>query len=402
MGGTPTGARAPDLLVAGAGAIGLAVAWRAAERGMDVVVVERDGAGEATSRVAAGMLAPVAEVEFGGAGRRLLDLAMRSARLWPAFAEQLARLSGVEIVMRPTGTLLLARDSDEEAELERQLEFRRSLGLDVRRLRPSAARELEPALAPTLRAALEAPGDHSVDPRGVLSALLGACLEAGVHVRENTSFEGVEHDGRAVRSAVLAGGERIAAGAVVLATGPWSGVLAGLPENAALPVRPVKGQILRLRDPAGPGLLERVIRYEGGYVVPRGDGRYVLGGTVEERGFDLSPTAGATYELLREARELLPGVTELEIEELSVGMRPGTPDNLPAIGRATIDGLWWASGHYRNGILLTPLTAELLAGALCGEDGGEAMEWCDPARFAVAEPASAAGEGGTGREEALR
>jgi len=403
MGGTPTRERAPDLLVAGAGAIGLAVAWRAAQRGMDVVLVERAGAGEATSRVAAGMLAPVAEVEFGGAGRRLLELAMRSARLWPRFVEELGRVSGVEIVMRPTGTLLLARDSDEEAELERQLEFRRSLGLDVRRLRPSEARELEPALAPTLRAALEAPGDHSVDPRPVLGALRAACLAEGVQLREHTSFEGVEHDGRAVQSAVLAGGERIAAGAVVLATGPWSGVLAGLPEGAALPVRPVKGQILRLRDPAGPGLLERVIRYQGGYVVPRGDGRYVLGATVEERGFDLSPTAGATYELLREARELLPGVTELEIEELSVGMRPGTPDNLPAIGRATVDGLWWASGHYRNGILLTPLSAELLVGALCGEDGGEAMEWCDPARFAVAEPARTAGRpGGAGHAEALR
>jgi len=268
MGGTPTRERAPDLLVAGAGAIGLAVAWRAAQRGMDVVLVERAGAGEATSRVAAGMLAPVAEVEFGGAGRRLLELAMRSARLWPRFVEELGRVSGVEIVMRPTGTLLLARDSDEEAELERQLEFRRSLGLDVRRLRPSEARELEPALAPTLRAALEAPGDHSVDPRPVLGALRAACLAEGVQLREHTSFEGVEHDGRAVQSAVLAGGERIAAGAVVLATGPWSGVLAGLPEGAALPVRPVKGQILRLRDPAGPGLLERVIRYQGGYVVP--------------------------------------------------------------------------------------------------------------------------------------
>jgi len=403
MGGTPTRERAPDLLVAGAGAIGLAVAWRAAQRGMDVVVVERDGAGEATSRVAAGMLAPVAEVEFGGAGRRLLELAMRSARLWPSFAEQLANASAIEIVMRPTGTLLLARDSDEEAELERQLEFRRSLGLDVRRLRPSAARELEPALAPTLRAALEAPGDHSVDPRPVLAALRAACFAAGVRIREHTSFEGVEHDGRAVQSAVLAGGERIAAGAVVLATGPWSGVLAGLPEGATLPVRPVKGQILRLRDPAGPGLLERVIRYQGGYVVPRGDGRYVLGGTVEERGFDVSPTAGAMNELLREARELLPGVTELEIEELSVGMRPGTPDNLPAIGRAAVEGLWWASGHYRNGILLTPLTAELVAGALCGEDGGEAMEWCDPARFAVAaraRPTSRTER--AGRAEALR
>jgi glycine oxidase len=389
---------APDVLVVGGGTIGLAIAWRAARRGMTVALVERDGTGEGTSRVAAGMLAPVAEVEFGGAGRRMLELALHSAELWPGFAEELRRDSGAELVMRPTGTLLLARDSDEEAELERQLEFRRSLGLDVRRLRPSAARELEPALAPTLRAALEAPGDHSVDPRPVLAALREAARAAGVQIREHAPLAGLDHDGRRLQAAVLDGGERISAGAVVLAAGPWSGRLEGLPEGAGVPVRPVKGQILRLRDPAGPGLLERVVRYQGGYVVPRGDGRYVLGGTVEERGFDLNPTAGAAYELLREARELVPGVTELEIEELSVGLRPGTPDNLPAIGRTSLEGLWWATGHYRNGILLTPLTAELLTGALAGE-ASEMLGWCDPARFATA---AVGGPENESRAEALR
>ncbi len=375
---------AGDLLVVGGGVIGLATAWRAAARGMTVTLVERDGLGEGTSRIAAGMLAPVAEVEFGGAGLRMLELAMRSARLWPGFAEELSAASGTEVALRATGTLLLARDADEEAELERQLEFRRSLGLDVKRLRPSAARELEPALAPTLRAALEAPGDHSLDPRGVLRALRQACAATGVRIRERSPLAGLEHDGSRLRAVVLAGGERLSAGAVVLAAGPWSGRLPGLPDGAGVPVRPVKGQILRLRDPAGPGLLERVIRYAGGYVVPRGDGRYVLGGTVEERGFDTSATAGAVYELLREGRELLPGITEMEIEELSVGMRPGTPDNLPAIGPARLAGLWWATGHYRNGILLAPLTAELVSGALCGEQATEMLGWCDPARFALA------------------
>jgi glycine oxidase len=354
---------------------------------MTVTLAERGETGEGTSRVAAGMLAPVAEVEFGGAGRRMLDLAMRAAALWPGFAAELEREAGVEIAMRPTGTLLLARDSDEEAELERQHEFRRSLGLDVRRLRPSAVRELEPALAPTLRAALEAPGDHSVDPRPVLQALRMACLAAGVELREHAPLAGLERDGPRLQAAVLGGGERISAGAVALCAGPWSGRLEGLRDGECVPVRPVKGQILRLRDPEGPGLLERVIRYDGGYVVPRGDGRYVLGGTVEERGFDLSPTAGAAYEMLREARELLPGITELEIDELSVGLRPGTPDNLPAIGPAALAGLWWATGHYRNGILLTPLTAELLVGALSGEDrDAELLGWCDPARFTVEDP----------------
>jgi glycine oxidase len=131
-------------------------------------------------------------------------------------------------------------------------------------------------------------------------------------------------------------------------------------------VRPVKGQILRLRDPAGPGLLERVVRFDGGYLVPRGDGRYVLGGTVEERGFDTSVTAGAAYELLRDASEVVPGVLELEIEEHVAGLRPGTPDNAPLLG-AGADGVVWATGHFRNGVLLAPVTAELLAAELAGE-----------------------------------
>jgi glycine oxidase len=380
--------RSPDLLVVGGGVIGMAVAWRAGRRGIATTLIERDEVGQGTSRVAAGMLAPVAEVEFGTAGRRLLDLGRRSAGLWPGFAAELQERSGLDVGLRRTGTLLLARDADEAAELERQLEFRRSLGLEVLRLAPSAARELEPALAPALRLALEVPDDHAVDPRRVLAALRGACERDGVTVREGVGAARLEIEGDRLAGVLLASGERIAAGAVVLAAGPWSGGLEGLPPAARLPVRPVKGQIMRLRDPAGPGLLERVVRYEGGYVVPRGDGRYVLGATVEERGFELGPTAGGVYELLREARELLPGISELEIEELSVGLRPGTPDNLPAIGPGGADGLLWATGHHRNGILLAPLTAELIVGVLDpAPDGGvpgqeELLAACDPARFA--------------------
>jgi glycine oxidase len=146
--------------------------------------------------------------------------------------------------------------------------------------------------------------------------------------------------------------------------GAWSGGLAGLPEGAGVPVRPVKGQIMRLRDPAGAGLLKRVLRFEGGYLVPRGDGRYVLGATMEERGFEPHATAGGVYALLRDAHELAPGVSELRIEELGVGYRPGTPDNAPVIGPGTLEGLTWATGHHRNGILLAPLTAELVTRSL--------------------------------------
>jgi glycine oxidase len=382
-----------DVLVVGGGIIGLAVAWRARRRGMSVTVLERGECGQATSRIAAGMLAPVMEVEFGDAGRRVLELGLRSAAMWPSFAAELAQAAGVEIELISAGSLFLARDEDEARELERQLAFRESLGLRVERLRASEARQLEPALAPSMRLAFEAPDDKSVDPRVVLAALRSACESEGVQVREHAQVSLVELDGsgRRATGVRLSDGERLQCGELVLAAGPWSGELAGLPEDVSLPVRPVKGQILRLRDPAGPGLVRRAVRFEGGYVLPRADGRYVLGGTVEERGFDLAPTAGAAYEMLRVARELVPGVSELEIEELSVGLRPGTPDNAPAIGPGALEGLTWATGHYRNGILLAPLTAELIIGVL--EHGTAERDpllgACDPLRFATAAPGGA-------------
>ncbi|HEV2997724.1 MAG TPA: FAD-dependent oxidoreductase [Solirubrobacteraceae bacterium] len=380
--------RTPDVIVVGGGAIGLAVAWRAAQGGLSVTVLERGELGEGASSVAAGMLAPVAEVEFGEAGRRLLDLGLRSAALWPAFAAELEEAAETGVQLRAGGTLLLARDEDEARELERQIALRESLGLRALRLRASAAREFEPALAPTLRLALHAPDDHSVDPRLLLAALRRACERAGVDIREHTPVAGVVLEpggarggdrggapagdrggyrgGARVTGVRLRDGRSLPAGHTVLAAGAWTAELDGLPEHARVPVRPVKGQLLRLRDPAGPGLLRRVVRFHGGYLVPREDGRYVLGATSEERGFDPHVTAGAVHDLLRDAHELLPGLSELAIEELCVGFRPGTPDNLPAIGPGELEGLHWATGHYRNGILLTPLTAQLLARALLG------------------------------------
>ncbi len=166
-----------------------------------------------------------------------------------------------------------------------------------------------------------------------------------------------------------------------MAAGAWTEALEGLPDDARVPIHPVKGQILRLHDPSGPGLLTRVLRMAGGYVVPRGDGRYVIGATMEERGFDRTVTAGAAFELLRNAFELLPSVTELVIDEFSAGLRPTTPDNAPAIGPGAIPGLHWAVGHYRHGILLTPVTADLVVGALMGEPGRAIADEFAPIRF---------------------
>jgi glycine oxidase len=186
----------------------------------------------------------------------------------------------------------------------------------------------------------------------------------------------VVQDGE-VRGVALAGSV-LYADHVVVAAGVWSGAISGLPADAGVPLRPVKGQIMRLHDPAGPGLLNRVVRMGHGYVVPRGDGRYVVGGTIEERGFDRSVTAGAVFELLRDAIELVPGVSELVIDELTCGLRPGTPDNGPIIGAGALPGLHWATGHYRNGILLAPVTAELVVASVQGADSSSTFA---PDRF---------------------
>ena len=282
------------------------------------------------------MLAPVAEAEFGEDA--LLALALESARRYPEFARAL----GVEL--RAAGTLVVARDGDEAAELERLLAFRQRLGLPVQRLRASAARRAEPALAPTVRLALDVPDDQAVDPRA-----LHAALARGVEIRRAQVTR--VGDGEVT----LASGETLAAAHVVVCAGAWSG---GLLDG--VPVRPVKGQVIRLRDPRGGGLVERVIRGAGAYLVPRGDGRYVLGATVEERA-DTAPTAGGVYELLRDMSEVVPGILELEIEDVLAGLRPGTPDNLPLIGRAPgCERTLLATGHHRNGILLAPLTADLI------------------------------------------
>lgn len=380
-----------DVAVVGGGIIGLTVAWRARASGMEVTVFERDEIARGASYVAAGMLAPVAEVEFGETGRKVLELGLRSAKMWPAFAKELQEASGVQLSVRRTGTLLVARDDDEARELERQLEFRRSLGLPVERLLPSEAREREPSLAPTVRLALEAPEDHALDPRPVLTALRRVCDHAGVTMHEQTPVSRLELDAACERvtGLRLRSGELVAADRVVLAAGAWTEALEGLPARAHVPIRPIKGQIMRLRErPGGPELLTRVVRFEGGYLLPRGDGRYVLGATVEERGFEFQPTVQGIYELLRDAHELVPGISELELQELSVGLRPGTPDNAPVLGHGALEGLVWASGHYRHGILLAPLTGDLILGvldpALALADAPELLAACDPGRFAMA------------------
>jgi glycine oxidase len=353
-----------DAVVVGAGVIGLACAWRAARRGLSVLVLDRERPGAGASSVAAGMLAPVTEAEFGE--EALLRLNLAALERWPEFAQELA----AEVFYRRSGALVVAADRDDSEELLRLHGFQRSLGLDAEWLTPSQARRVEPGLSPRCAGAILAPHDQHVDPAAVMRALEGQGLE----LLAGDAVAAVDEGG--VRTC---SGRAISAGAVVIAAGCWSGGgIEGLPK---LPVRPVKGQILALRRPAARPLVDRVVRTPRCYILDRGDGRVVIGATVEERGFDTAVTADGVYRLLEAAWEVLPDAGELELEGARAGLRPGTPDNAPLIGRAGPDNVIWATGHYRNGVLLAPITAEAVTELLTGGEPSAELAPFSPARF---------------------
>jgi glycine oxidase len=274
----------------------------------------------------------------------------------------------------------------------------RSLGLEAQWLRPSACRALEPGLAPGVTGGVSAPHEAALDPRALVAALRVAAQRAGAEVTEGVAVSELMHDGDAVRGVRTADGAEHPAAAVVLAAGAWSG--AGLlPAESSPPVRPVKGQILTIRGDAAEPLCERIVVTERVYIVPRGDGRVVIGATVEDLGFDRRVTAGGIHELLREAYRALPDVGELELVETIAGLRPGTPDNAPLVGRGGIEGLLLATGHFRNGILLAPVTATAIADLLTGAEPLSELAAADPARFrsAVLRSRSPKGEAEVGR-----
>jgi glycine oxidase len=325
------------------------------------------------------MLAPVTEAHFGE--EELLALNLESSARYPAFVQELEASSDMSCGYDSEGTLQVARDADEDAVLERLLQFQLELGLEVHRLRPRKCRELEPALSPRIRGGIYVPGDHRIDGRALTEALVIACERAGVRFARAKVASIAVTAGRA-RGVALSDGRVLASDDVVLSAGCWSGSIEGLPPEARPPVRPVKGQVLVLRGSAQEPLIRRSVRGVGVYAVPRRDGRVVVGATVEERGFDVTVTAGAAHDLLRAAYELVPGVTELELIGVFAGLRPGSPDNAPLLGRSGLDGLVIATGHYRNGILLTPVTADAIAALLATGEIDELIAPFAPARFA--------------------
>jgi glycine oxidase len=373
--------RTHDVVVVGAGVIGLCCAWRASQRGAGVVVLDRAQPPAGATRVAAGMLAPIGELAFGEPD--LLRMTLDAGEMYPGFVAELEAASELGTGYVQRGALHVALDRDEAAELRRVHDLQRALGLGAEWLPPRRCRELEPGLTPSFNGGVHAPEEAAVDPRRLTAALLSVLAVAGVEVRGGVQVTGALLDDERIAGVRTEAGEEIGAGAVVLAAGAWSGDASWLPEGARPPVRPVKGQILELRAPDGQAPCERIVASERVYLVPRPDGRLIAGATTEERGFDSAVTAGGVHELLREAYRLVPEIAEMELVESMAGLRPGTPDNLPLIGPGALDGLILACGHYRNGILLAPLTGEAVAELLDQGELPESVAAADPERLAL-------------------
>lgn len=363
---------APRVVVVGGGVIGLGVAFRLAGRGAAVTVVD-PAPGRAASWVAGGMLAPLAEAYPGEADLVRLGLASRDR--FAAFAAEVGGAGGVDPGLSARGTLVVARDTDETGELAVLLRTQTDLGVPGERLSSREARRLEPALAPTVRGALWLADDHQVDNRRFVAALLAGGAARGVQV-VTASARHVD-----ATSVTTDDGARLDADVVVVATGAWVPPVTVDGEAVALPVRPVKGQIVRVQGHAGAVLPTRTVRGPGIYVIPRPHGEIAIGATSEERGYDTSVTAGAVHDLLHDAWELLPGLAEATFVEAVAGLRPGTPDNAPLIGRLGADGPVVATGHYRHGVLLTPVTADAVASLVLDGTVDPLVAPFDPARF---------------------
>lgn len=367
-----------ELLVLGAGVIGLSCAWRAAQQGLRVTVLDPAPTSGA-SWVAGGMLAPVTEAWPGE--EELLALGVESVRRWPAFAAELTDAAGRPAGLRTEGTVVAATGSGDRAELDAVAAHLARLGRPVERLNGRELRRLEPGLGPDVRGGLSVPDDLAVDNRVLLAALRAAGERAGVtFVAAGATV--VLDDGTRVVGVRCTDGTERAARSVLVAAGAHS---AGLHPALHGLVRPVKGEILRLalRPGAFPAPRRTVRALVDGrpvYLVPRADG-LVLGATQSEVGFDTTVTVGGVRDLLRDAERILPGIAEYALVETAAGLRPGSPDNLPLIGALGPEGLLVATGHHRNGMLLAPVTADAVAALLRGGAVPGVVRVADPARF---------------------
>lgn len=363
--------------IVGAGVIGLAIGWRLARKGAAVVVFDRDSAGRGASWVAAGMLAPLSEVGFEDEG--FLRLGRESLRLFPAFLQELREDAKVEIALDTRGTLVIGLDRDDTERLQRLYDFSENLGLPVKWLSGTEAREIEPLLSPRSTSAIWVPDDNQVDNRRMVDALKTAFQCCGGTLHEHCPVSDVIIDRGRVRG-VRTGQGVIDAASVVVAAGCWSKQIGGIPGNLLPPVRPVKGQIITLGADETYAFAH-VIRAPDAYLLPKGDGRIVLGASEEDMGFDTTVTAGAVYRLLERGWRAIPSIYDLPIREILAGLRPGSRDHDPIVGKTTVDGLYYATGHYRHGILLAPATACEVVGLILERRSSGFFDPFRPTRF---------------------
>ncbi|MFH1754221.1 MAG: glycine oxidase ThiO [Candidatus Latescibacterota bacterium] len=341
------------IVIIGGGIIGLGIAWQLSRRGAPVTLFERDTVGRAASWSAAGMLAPLSEVGFEE--EDFLRLGQESLRRYPQFLEDLNKDAGTEVPLDTRGTLLVGLDRDDSERLRRLFEFRMHLGLPVEWLAGSGAREIEPLISPRVSSSIWIPDDHQIDNRMLTRALRSAFENCGGTLRENQAVREVLIDGGRA-TGVRTEHDTIDASTVVVAAGCWSKQFAGIPKELLPPVRPVKGQIITLRaNDTFP--LSHVVRAPDAYLLPKDDGRVILGASEEEMGFDRTITAGPVYKLLERGWEAIPAIYDLPVDEIEAGLRPGSRDHDPIVGETPIVGLYYATGHYRHGILLAPSTA---------------------------------------------
>ncbi|HEY2820359.1 MAG TPA: glycine oxidase ThiO [Candidatus Acidoferrum sp.] len=365
-----------DVAIAGAGLIGSSIALELAQAGLKVGVFDRGEPGREASWASAGILSPAPE---SPAMISMVPLAKASMDLYPALVANVEEISGEKVGFRPKGTIDVFFSNDAISDLSTLIALHHGMGLKAEPLRPEDARELEPSLSPELEAAALRPEEASIDNRAFTHAMLSAAKKSGVEVFAGTRVTGIVTEGGRCTGLKLED-ETVSSKWTVIAAGSFSAEIEGVKEFA--PVRPAKGQMVSLR---ADGLeIERVIWGEKIYIVPRNDGRILAGATVEYVGFDKQVTAGGVEKILSAAIEVIPEFADARIEETWAGLRPDSPDHLPILGPTDIDGLVIATGHFRSGVLLTPITARLVRQWITERSVGLDWERLSPMRFAAA------------------
>jgi glycine oxidase len=370
-----------DVAIAGGGLIGGAVALELAQAGLSVALFEKGQPGREASWASAGILSPAPETP---GMIPLVPLGKASMALYPGFAANVEEISGQSVGLRSFGTLDALFSRDATRDLSTLIALHHGLGLKAEPLRPEEARELEPALSPDVEAAALRPDEASIDNRALTQGVLRAAQERGAQIFPDHEVQAVWREGGRCAGLKLRE-QNVPAKWTIIAAGCFSANIDGVAAYA--PVRPAKGQMVSLR--ADELKIERVLWSEKVYVVPRNDGRILAGATVEYVGFDKHVTAGSVHKILSAAIELAPGLANARIEETWAGLRPDSPDHLPILGPTDLDGLLIAAGHFRSGVLLTPITARLLREWITEQRVSVDWDRLNPMRFAAAHKPSA-------------